>query len=113
MKLGGIAERNAGEIRAVDLHDCEIGERIGADQFCREDPLVAHGDANIHGTFHHVVVSDNVTVGGNDHAAAKTVLNLRTRRLSEETEWSHAATEWIQLLRGTLIGTALLIVVVL
>src|SRR5256885_4551910 len=42
----------------IYLHDCEIGERIGADQFCREDPLVAHGDANIHGTFDHVVEGD-------------------------------------------------------
>ena len=95
MKLGGITERNAGEIRAVDLHDCEIGERIGADQFCREDPLVAHGDANIHGAFHHVVVGDDVTVGGNDHAAAETVFNARLGPSAElSAEW---IAEWPKL----------------
>ena len=36
-KLRGVAKRNIGEVAAIDLDDCQIGERVGADKLGRQE----------------------------------------------------------------------------
>src|SRR5208283_4150937 len=62
-KLRIIAQRNVGEVAALDLNHCEIGEWIRADQLGRKNAAVAQRDFDVRGISNHVVVGDDVPVG--------------------------------------------------
>src|SRR5262245_21362033 len=85
MKRRGIAPRCIGQATAFHLDYGEISQWISTNQLCRKDLSVGHGDPNISGAVDNVIVSHNVTIGRDDHAAANAVLKLllRTRSPSE------------------------------
>jgi hypothetical protein len=69
--LVGVADGNRGQAGLLDLENCDVGRRIGHHDFCREPPPVAHDDFNLVGAVHHVIVSQNVSVGADDRTRAK------------------------------------------
>src|SRR5579862_6837786 len=73
----GISPRNAGQTSAIYFDHSQIRQWIGANQFGFKDFAVAHGDADVDRAVDYVVVGDDVSIGGNDDAAADAMLNLR------------------------------------
>src|SRR6185369_1063876 len=67
---GFVGELHVGEWPALDLDQCEIGARVGADNFGIVSLAVVRGDLDGVGLFDNVVVRDRVSVGRNDEARA-------------------------------------------
>ena len=80
MQLRGVSPGRVGQVLAFDLDDGQVGQRISAHHLGRQNAAVAHGDANVGGAIHHVVIGHDVAVGRDDHAAAQPVLNPRLLR---------------------------------
>ncbi len=79
LHLGGIADRKRGQARGIDFDHRHIGLRIGADELCRELPIVAEENLDIGGAIDDVVVGEDRSIGGDNHAGTQAVLALRTR----------------------------------
>src|SRR5207302_2384216 len=76
-----ISPGNAREIRLAYLQDREVCDRVSAYQLRLQHAAIARGHPDVHRTLNHVIVGDDVAIGRNDHAAAQSMLNLRTVRL--------------------------------
>src|SRR3984957_18156408 len=75
-QLGRVTPGNRGQVFGVDLDHGQICKLVGANYLGREGPAVMQGDAYFHGSIDHVIVGHDVTIRGDDHAAANAMLNL-------------------------------------
>ena len=75
VELGRVTPGHAGQARCVYFNDREVGERVGAYEFCRQDLPVAHGHVDVHCAVNDVIIGDDVSVGRNNHATAEAVLD--------------------------------------
>ena len=80
LELVAVAKRGGRKAGGLDLEDREVGKRVSADHLGFV-ALVRFADGNAHiiRALDHVVVGENVAVGGDDDAGAETFLRLLGR----------------------------------
>jgi hypothetical protein len=110
-QLGRVTPGDCGQVFGVDLDHCQICKLVGANYLGWEGPAVMQGDTYFHCSLDHVIVGHDVTIGGDDHAAANAMLNLP---LAAASHAGHALalplplTEaWSEKLRERIIPTTL------
>src|ERR1700733_12993759 len=75
-QLGGVTPRDGWQVFGVDLDHGQICKFVGANYFGRERPAVMQRYAHFHRAVDHVIVGDDVSIGGDDQTTAKAMLNL-------------------------------------
>ncbi len=95
-----IAYRNIGQIRALDLDDRQIGERVGTYQLRCKNTTVAERDFDVGSAIHHVIVGHDITIRRDDDAAADAVFDPRLglARVGRTADRRNAASRWACLL---------------
>ncbi len=88
LEAAGIADGRDRQVLGIDLQQRDIGLRVAADQFGRELALVIQFDGNFVRAIHHMMVGDDITVGGNDESGTQALQGhpLAAGRLGEGLE---------------------------
>ena len=74
LEFVAVREFNRGQVRAIDLQHGDVGLRIFADNLGRKFASITERHLHLVGVFHDVIVGEQITVLGDDHAGAKPVL---------------------------------------
>ena len=77
--LGGIAQRNRGQVIRVNFQDGDVRLGISANDLGGEFALVTQRDFDVRRSVNHVIVGENVAVGADDYSRAQAVFFLLLR----------------------------------
>src|SRR5699024_6320130 len=63
-----VSHYGRGQALCLDLDNGDIVDGIASHQGCGIFGIITEGDGNGAGTFHHMLVGNDITIGGHDHA---------------------------------------------
>ena len=84
LHIAAVGQRDDGQTVRVNFHDRDVGLGIAPDDFGGELAPIRQRDFHFFGPVHDVVVGEDITVLGDDHAGAEAVFNSRAHGLRRQ-----------------------------